>query len=41
MYKLANRNLNQWAISHVNIEKARELGIIKITAVRVVRPQKI
>lgn len=41
MYTLANRNLNHWALSHVSIEKAPKLVILKITTVRVVRPQKI
>lgn len=35
------RNLNHWAISHTNVEKAPKLNIIKITGVRIVRPQKI
>lgn len=41
MYKLDNRNLNPWAISHVSVDKAPKLGILKITTVRGVRPQKI
>ena len=41
MYKQVNRNLHHWAISHVNVDKAPKLGIMKITTVRGVRPQKM